>query len=82
MAQSDYSHRKDMRKDEPARKDVAGRKDITPGHPVSKTSIASDHMSAKPINTTSGALNRGEAKGCGVGSMGAGRPRPISGCKD
>jgi hypothetical protein len=55
---------------------------VNPAHPVTRVSIPSDHESAKGIHTTSGALNRGEAKGCGVGSMGAGRPRPISGCKD
>jgi hypothetical protein len=64
-------------------------KDTHPGHPVTKQTIASDKLSAtgcgpatkghgRGISTTSGALNRGEGTGYGVGSMGSGRPRPVS----
>lgn len=62
---------------------------INPGHPVTKSSIASDRLSAlgcgaatkgegNGVKTTSGALNAGEGKGHGAGSMGPGRPRPLS----
>jgi hypothetical protein len=60
-----------------------------PGHPVKTTSIPSDSKSAigcgsatkgegHGINVTSRALNLGEAKGYGAGSMASGRPRPVS----
>ena len=68
---------------------MAQSKNTHPGHPLSRTSIASDRQSAigvgaatkgegRGINTTSGALNRGEGKGPGAGSMGRGDPRPLT----
>jgi hypothetical protein len=55
-------------------------KDIIPGHKLVRTSIPSDRSSAigGVVKTTSHALNRSEAKGPGSGSMGVGRPRPVS----
>ena len=60
---------------------MAQSKNTHPGHPVTKQTIPSDKQSSigcgaatkgigRGINTTSLALNRGEAKGCGVGNMG------------
>jgi hypothetical protein len=66
---------------------MAQSKNIHPGHPVKTTSIPSDSKSAigcgsatkgGSVNTTSLALNRGEGKGYGAGSMASGRPRPVS----
>lgn len=68
---------------------MAQSKNIVPGHPVTRSSIASDRQSAlgtgaaskgegRGVHQTSGALNRGEATGAGSGSMGPGRPRPLS----
>lgn len=62
---------------------------INPGHPVTHPSIPSDRQSAigcgavmkgtgRGIKQTSGAMNRGEGKGPGAGSMGRGDPRPLT----
>jgi hypothetical protein len=64
---------------------------INPGHPVIKSSIASDRLSSigcgaatkgegNGISTTSGALNRGDSKSYGAGSMGT-KSRPLDGHK-
>jgi hypothetical protein len=60
---------------------------INPEHPVTKSSIASDRQSSigcgaatkgegNGISTTSGALNKGEGKSYGAGSMGS-KSRPL-----
>jgi len=60
---------------------------INPAHPVTKSSIASDRISSigcgaatkgqgNGISTTSGALNRGDSKSYGAGSMGT-KSRPL-----
>lgn len=68
---------------------MAQSKNNHPGHPVTHPSIPSDSLSAigcgkatkgegHGIKTTSHALNHGEGKSYGAGSMGVGRPRPVS----
>jgi hypothetical protein len=68
---------------------MAQSKNITPGHPIKPDPIPSDSRSAigcgpatkgvgHGINVTSHAFNHSEAKGYGAGSMGSGRPRPVS----